>query len=771
MKNFYCLIGFLFFNISNIFSQIQLPNVTHLNAMMVAQELAGDGVTIISSTLLGDPLQIGKFNNGSSVMDISDGILLTTGDAKYAEKYLFSYSNTDHTQIKIPGEPVYSFDSDLNKVTNGPQIKPVALEIEFISNNTNIEFEFVFASLEYPAFVGSSFNDAFVFTLSGPGINSNEGFINNGVNIAKLPNGDPISINTVNQSDNTNYFTLTGIPPLTGVNYWTYPGKTIPIIINREIECNQVYKLRLVISNISDDLRDSGVFLKKGSLKSPSTFISNIIANPTIVCEGESLNLTVNGDNGYTYEWSDGQSGIGLNSISTTATLGLNNYTVTAYSSNGCIVNSQNVNVIVHPNINQPPFINGMNNTGNYKAYVRAGENINFQIPTFDNISEEVILTFLSTIDGASHDKIIQNQQIGSFSWTPDDNDIGEHAFQVYAEDNNICSSLSSETYNFTIIVICRYCEIGIEYANRYPNNNPVPPLTEMAQYIVAGVTGEVVIGQPTVFRAGEFIVYGGNWDAGDEFEDFIEPVCEEIVCEECCDNSPSISITSIPNVFTPNGDGFNDVWYVPDFANPYCAFNAQRFELQIFNMWDQLVYSLSENHNNCCPFTSPSQPNTGGYSSIFWNGTFDNGEFVIDGNYAYILRIWGCNNEYFDQAGMIQVLASHARYSNFPSETTINENISSSIKDKFRSDSRNINTEILAFPNPFKDSFTIKVINIGEVKNFYFKIINSQGQAIESGYFDKDEYKLNCINWSSGIYFCLVFNEEYSQTLKIIKQ
>ena len=36
---------------------------------------------------------------------------------------------------------------------------------------------------------------------------------------------------------------------------------------------------------------------------------------------------------------------------------------------------------------------------------------------------------------------------------------------------------------------------------------------------------------------------------------------------------------------------------------------------------------------------------------------------------------------------------------------------------------------------------------------------------------FDKDEYNISSVNWSSGIYFCYVFNEDHSQTLKIIKQ
>jgi gliding motility-associated-like protein len=46
--------------------------------------------------------------------------------------------------------------------------------------------------------------------------------------------------------------------------------------------------------------------------------------------------------------------------------------------------------------------------------------------------------------------------------------------------------------------------------------------------------------------------------------------------------------LKNIPNVFSPNEDGFNDFYFIPgDFANS-CA---EKFAVQIYNRWGKMVY------------------------------------------------------------------------------------------------------------------------------------------------------------------------------------
>ena len=78
-----------------------------------------------------------------------------------------------------------------------------------------------------------------------------------------------------------------------------------------------------------------------------------------------------------------------------------------------------------------------------------------------------------------------------------------------------------------------------------------------------------------------------------------------------------------IPNVFTPNGDGQNDVFMVD-------GTNLESVEAEIFNRWGLSMYSWN-------------QVNGG------WNGRTTSGTEVPDGTYFYIITAKGLDGtEYF---------------------------------------------------------------------------------------------------------------------------
>jgi gliding motility-associated-like protein len=66
-----------------------------------------------------------------------------------------------------------------------------------------------------------------------------------------------------------------------------------------------------------------------------------------------------------------------------------------------------------------------------------------------------------------------------------------------------------------------------------------------------------------------------------------------------------------IPNVFTPNGDGFNDHFMI---RNP----NQVHYMLDVYSRWGNLVFQGNQNY--------------------FWDGTF-NGELAPGGTYFYVLK------------------------------------------------------------------------------------------------------------------------------------
>lgn len=80
-----------------------------------------------------------------------------------------------------------------------------------------------------------------------------------------------------------------------------------------------------------------------------------------------------------------------------------------------------------------------------------------------------------------------------------------------------------------------------------------------------------------------------------------------------CVDNCPTYNL---PNAFTPNGDGQNDV-FIP---YPFCF--IERIDMQIFNRWGQIVYKTSD-------------PN------INWNGQNLKGSDLAEGVYYYRCQVF----------------------------------------------------------------------------------------------------------------------------------
>jgi|GEM_PF-7000886 len=233
-------------------------------AEMIFNMLLGEGVLVSNVSTGGSTNQTGLFSDGADDVPFTDGLVLSTGDA-----------------ATIGGNPQNSWqagvigDTDLLSIANlVPTLIGQAfsvwevydvcsVEFDFIPFGDNISFNYSFGSDEYLTFVNSSFNDAFGFFLSGPGISGP--YSNNAENIAYVPGSDPalpITVSSVNDQLNGQFYVHN--PQGIAIN-----GMTTSFTAHYEgLTPGETYHIRLVIGDGSDSVLDSVVLLEGGSFTS-----------------------------------------------------------------------------------------------------------------------------------------------------------------------------------------------------------------------------------------------------------------------------------------------------------------------------------------------------------------------------------------------------------------------------------------------------------------------------------------------------------------------
>jgi gliding motility-associated-like protein len=261
---------------------------------LVDNVLLGFGVTALNVTINGDPLlanvpqgNVGFFTSTNPAFPIDSGLVLTTGNAIGA---IGPNTQTNFTN-NAPATSMVTSDPHLNDIAAGGVTNGVVLEFDFIPQGDSVIFNYMFGSDEYPEFSPSSFNDAFGLFLWGPGITGSyvqAGYPNGGVNIATIPGGIPVTINNVGDVSNTNYYVFNeNASTLTYGDAIQYDGTTVKLTAAASVQCNQLYHIKLAISNVGDQSYDSGVFLEAGSFSSAAVDVAvATVSGDTTIVEG-----------------------------------------------------------------------------------------------------------------------------------------------------------------------------------------------------------------------------------------------------------------------------------------------------------------------------------------------------------------------------------------------------------------------------------------------------------------------------------------------------
>lgn len=259
------------------YSFAQLVITPETNGLALAQKLVGNGVVISNVTLTGGLISTGFFNNpGGTNINIDSGIVLTSGRA-LSTRDEWGLDGNGFTQAQnaeasnnlgLPGDIDLA---NLLGVPVGTMNDACVLEFDFVPLGDTVKFKYVFCSEEYtPAYV-CTFNDAFAFFISGPGITGLQ-------NIALVPGTNlPVSILNVNNViqagciNNINYYVDN-----TTNTFFTHEGHTAVFSAVSRVQPCQTYHLKLVIADMIDGILDSGVFIEAKSLSSNAIQINNL---------------------------------------------------------------------------------------------------------------------------------------------------------------------------------------------------------------------------------------------------------------------------------------------------------------------------------------------------------------------------------------------------------------------------------------------------------------------------------------------------------------
>ncbi len=254
----------------------------------IVESIVGGQTTITITNIDCEGGQMATFQAGpNSDLGLEKGMLLTSGSAAnvanpgtfFTSEDLGLDGDSDLDYLsQLAGDPLFSVDACI-------------VELDVFAATDEINFEYVFGSEEYPEYVNSVYNDIFAFLVSGPGITGDPN-IGNQENIATLPSGDFIQINSVNYTSNWAYYRDNQNGQSIAYDGLTSDSLGIKKSLTARIEtipCN-TYHLKLAIADRSPDFGDPATFDR---VFDSGVFISDI--------KGGSPNLSVTYNSGIQY--------------------------------------------------------------------------------------------------------------------------------------------------------------------------------------------------------------------------------------------------------------------------------------------------------------------------------------------------------------------------------------------------------------------------------------------------------------------------------------
>ena len=263
-----------------------LPTVTAgVDTAAIANALRTGTTVVTIDTVICDAGSYGIFEGGEASVGLERGIVLSSGlieddPTNFGTGIANPAFEIASTNIGTPG------DADLDALSvlfgDGDVSNDACIvEVDVYTATNEISFEYVFGSDEYPEYVenpsfpGTGYNDIFALLVSGPGI-TGEPALGNQQNIATLPDGTPVQINSVNNYLNYEYYRNNEEGQSVVYDGLTsdFQGQKKSLTASIGVTPCNTYHLKFAIADRQDRIFDSGVFIAEISGGRPNVSIN-----------------------------------------------------------------------------------------------------------------------------------------------------------------------------------------------------------------------------------------------------------------------------------------------------------------------------------------------------------------------------------------------------------------------------------------------------------------------------------------------------------------
>ncbi len=317
--------------------------------------------------------------------------------------------------------------------------------------------------------------------------------------------------------------------------------------------------------------------------------VINAASSASMVCSGNSINLLGTGGGSYAWVGPNGfTSGVQNPTISNATLTASGVYTMTVTDVNNCTAAST-VNVMV----NQTPILvsNAGDNTCTGGALTLTA---NFGLGAIVNwYADQSASTLLQGNSSVYH---------------PTPSGDGLYTYYVQATLNGCTSSLTAVSagyYNIHAIASADVYSGNAPLSVNFTNSSIGVNASDSYNWSFGDGTGTSVINPNHIFTT------GGTFSV-------VLTVTDDV--SGCSDDTTLVIkveddlVILVPNVFTPNGDGVNDVFHIK-------ISGAKSAEGYIYNRWGQLLYSWDALNSS-------------------WDGKAANGTNCPDSTYFYVIKV-----------------------------------------------------------------------------------------------------------------------------------